>query len=501
MKGRYLIIIILVISSFEIKAQISGIHNFYTQNLFYFSSAHTGDKNRLAAFMDYRNHLSSLDNSLESGSFGIHSPVSSKMNLGGIIRTERIGLFETLSARLDYAYRTNISTDGILALGINGGVIQKNLNIENAIVFDTGDPTLTPDYSESYNWFAGASVNYQFKNFNVDFAVPAIYKSGGVIFKNFLTYLSYTINTKSEKWVFQPSLSFNYYDKKQLVYHINLMTDYDNIFWFQPTWKSNNSFVVSAGVNLRKIGIGYAYETNSSALSAIGGPSHEIFLSYGFFKTKILPGDTAGVGAYQSHLKRKIGDKTYEEYINSNNYSFYGSLISLSDSMHREEVKRDSLKTVARMDSIQKILNDSLFIVRQDSLEIARQDSVRKRTLRHLSAEDLIILEKGVHFELGSAVINTEYRKYLNEVAQLIINNKQIKVLISGHTCDLGTEEANLRFSVDRSEAVKYYLIQQGVDPDRVSTDVKLDAIPVAPNTNEENRKLNRRVSFSIIKE
>jgi type IX secretion system PorP/SprF family membrane protein len=473
-----------------LKAQVTGIHNFYTINPFYFSPAHTGDKEQFAAFLDYRDHLIGLNPSLKSANFGLHAPITKHMNLGGLIRTERLGLFETLSARLDYAFRTKIAENHILAFGINGGAMQRNLSIENAVVFETGDPTLSPDYAQDYIWFAGASVNYQFKNLSFDFGIPVLYKSNTNYFKNYWAFLAYNIITKGQKWMFQPSAALHYLENKKLGYNANLLINYDNTFWVQPTYKANRSIAVSVGVNLRKIGIAYAYETNSSNLSVIGGPSHEIMISYGFFKTKALPVEDS---AYSHQLVPKIGDKTYEEYISSDNYGFYGSIINLTDSMHREEVKRDSIRTVVRRDSLQRVY--------KDSLEVVKRDSVRKHTLRHLSDDELKLLETGVHFELGSASIDSKSREYLNKVAILIKNNENIRVLITGHTCDLGSEEANLRFSMDRAEAVKYYLIRQGVSPGRVSTDGKLDAEPVVPNISEENRKLNRRVTFSIIRE
>jgi outer membrane protein OmpA-like peptidoglycan-associated protein len=383
-----------------------------------------------------------------------------------------------------------VAEQQVLSFGINGGVMQRNLNFENAIVFEAGDPTLTPDYAKAYVWFAGAGLNYRFKHLNFDFAIPVLYKTNANYYKNYWAYLSYGIYSKSQKWLFEPSAAIHYFEGKQMGYNINLRIDYANVFWVQPTYKANRSIAVSAGVNFRKLGVAYAYETNSGSLAAIGGPSHEIMLTYGFQKGRELPPEDT---LYRHDLIRKIGDKTYEEYISADNYGFYGSIINLTDSMHREEVKRDSIRYVMRMDSLQQVY--------RDSMEIVRRDSVRRHTLRHLSDDELKLLEEGVHFELGSASIDAKSREYLNRVAGLIKNNINIKVLITGHTCDLGTEEANLRFSMDRAEAVKYYLIRQGVDPSRVSTDGKLDAEPVVPNINEANRKLNRRVSFSIIRE
>lgn len=490
------------------EAQIYNIHNFYTQNMFFYAPAHTGDKEQFAAFADYRNHLTGIPDAIQTASVGLHSPITKKMNLGGLIKTQRVGLFETLSGRLDYSFRTHITDNQTIGLGINGGVMQRNLNVDGAIVADPNDPTLFPDYEKKIIYFAGASLNYKFKKLNFDIGIPSIYRSADLLNTNYFSYLSYDIFSKNRYWQFQPSVLAVYNSSKIFDTHINLLINYDNIFWIQPTYKLNGSIVVSAGINLKKIGIGYAYETNSGALSYIGGASHEIILTYGFFKKRIHPSDSSEIYDYNNpKLKGKINGKTYEEYVSSNNYGFYNNIMELTDSIHKEEIKKqDSIKSVANEDSIkQALLNqarqDSINRARIDSSEQAKKDSIRKHTLRHLNDNELKILQKGVHFELNSAMLTQDARNYLDSVAKLIINNKNIKVLITGYTCDLGTEEVNLRFSIDRAESVEYYLLQQGVPSDRISTNAGLDAEPVVPNTSEHNRKLNRRVSFSIIKE
>ncbi len=498
------------------EAQVYNIHNFYTQNLFYYAPAHTGDKGQLAAFADYRNHLTEINDAAETAVVGLHSPITKKMNLGGLIKTQRVGLFETVSARLDYSFRTHISDNQAVSFGVNAGALQRNLNLDNVIVADLDDPTLLPDYTKKTLFFAGASLNYKFKNLSFDIGVPSIYQSTDLLNINYFSYLSYDIYSKNQIWQFQPSVLTIYNSSKIFDSHFNLLINYDNVFWIQPTYKLNGSIVISAGVNLKKIGIGYAYETNSGSLSYIGGASHEIILSYGFFKKRTREIDSSEISDYNNpKLKGKINGKTYEEYVSANNYGFYNNIMELTDSVHKEEVrKQDSIRAVANQDSIkQALLNqarqdslnqariDSLEQARIDSLEQAKRDSARQHALRHLSDDELKILQKGVHFKINSAMLTQDARNYLDSVAKLIIKNKNIKVLITGYTCDLGSEEVNLRFSIDRAESVKYYLIQQGVPPDRISTDAGLDSEPVAPNTDETNRKLNRRVSFSIIKE
>ncbi len=493
---------------FNVKAQIYNIHNFYSQNLFYYAPAHTGDKEQFAAFADYRNHLVNISDAVQTASFGLHSPITKKMNLGGLIKTQRFGLFETISGRIDYSFRTHITDNQTIGLGINGGVMQRNLNVNDAVAADPNDPVLMADYSKKNIFFAGASLNYRFKNLNFDIGIPSLYRSGDLLNTNYFSFLSYDMYSDNKIWMFQPSVAVVYNTSHIFDAHINLSVNYDNVFWIQPTYKLNGSIVVSAGVNLKKIGIGYAYETNSGALSYIGGASHEIILTYGFFKKRINSEDSVEyTNLNNPKLKGKINGKTYEQYVTSNNYGFYNNIMELTDSIHKEEIrKQDSVQAIAnqnliKQDLLNKARTDSVNQARIDSINLAKRDSVRKHALRHLSNEELKLLQKGVHFKLSSAMLTPEARTYLDSVADLIIKNKNIKVLITGYTCDLGTEEVNLRFSIDRSESVKYYLIQQGVPPERVSTNAGLDAEPVVPNTSEANRKLNRRVSFSIIKE
>ena len=126
---KILLFLLLLLYMLDGSAQVFSTHNFYTQNMFFYSPAHTGDKGQFAAFLDYRDQLSEIEDATQSAIVGFHSPITKNMNLGSLIKTERIGLFETLSGRLDYSFRAKISENQILAFGINGGVLQRNLNI------------------------------------------------------------------------------------------------------------------------------------------------------------------------------------------------------------------------------------------------------------------------------------------------------------------------------------------------------------------------------------
>ena len=70
---------------------------------------------------------------------------------------------------------------------------------------------------------------------------------------------------------------------------------------------------------------------------------------------------------------------------------------------------------------------------------------------------------------------------------------------IQGHTDSVGNEEANLRLSGKRAEAVRAYLISKGIDANSLTAEGFGSSQPIAPNDTKAGREANRRVVFEII--
>jgi len=87
----------------------------------------------------------------------------------------------------------------------------------------------------------------------------------------------------------------------------------------------------------------------------------------------------------------------------------------------------------------------------------------------------------------------------LDRVIKLFDEKSIQGVEISGHTCDLGSEEYNLKLSERRAQAIKDYLTSAGADPDSIKVNSFGETSPLVPNTSEENRKKNRRVEIKIL--
>ncbi len=109
------------------------------------------------------------------------------------------------------------------------------------------------------------------------------------------------------------------------------------------------------------------------------------------------------------------------------------------------------------------------------------------------------IIISGIWFDFDYAVIKDEYKPVFDSVVALIRNYPGRDILIEGHACAIGTDSYNMGLSLRRAAAAKQYLVGKGVSPERLHMRWYGERQPLADNTTEANRKLNRRVEFKII--
>lgn len=102
----------------------------------------------------------------------------------------------------------------------------------------------------------------------------------------------------------------------------------------------------------------------------------------------------------------------------------------------------------------------------------------------------------GGTFESNSAALTTEAESRLDELAQTLASRPELRIVIEGHTDSQGAESYNLALSRERADAVKNYLINQGVAASRMATQGYGEARPIAPNDNPAGRAQNRRVEI-----
>ena len=103
---------------------------------------------------------------------------------------------------------------------------------------------------------------------------------------------------------------------------------------------------------------------------------------------------------------------------------------------------------------------------------------------------------RDVWFEFDSDVLLPESQGKLDEVVRSLKMRENVSVLLSGHTCNLGSESYNLGLSERRANSVKAYLVANGIDPARLSTQGYGESLPIADNSTKTGREENRRVEI-----
>jgi outer membrane protein OmpA-like peptidoglycan-associated protein len=104
---------------------------------------------------------------------------------------------------------------------------------------------------------------------------------------------------------------------------------------------------------------------------------------------------------------------------------------------------------------------------------------------------------QGILFATGKADIQPESRPVLKEIASTMKQHGDLKILIEGHTDNVGSAASNLTLSDARAAAVKTALVADfGITADRITTKGLGDTKSVAPNTTPLGRAQNRRVEI-----
>ena len=111
------------------------------------------------------------------------------------------------------------------------------------------------------------------------------------------------------------------------------------------------------------------------------------------------------------------------------------------------------------------------------------------------------IVLKNIFFEFNSYLLKDESKIELNKLVRFMKHYSTIKIEISGHTDNVGTEEYNQSLSEDRAKAVTEYLVSSGISSERITFKGYGFSKPVASNETDEGRALNRRTEVTIIEQ
>jgi outer membrane protein OmpA-like peptidoglycan-associated protein len=147
-------------------------------------------------------------------------------------------------------------------------------------------------------------------------------------------------------------------------------------------------------------------------------------------------------------------------------------------------------------------------------LVIQGEDFFRVEKLIHLESDTTMEFEAPsikslriqfatIEFETGSAEVHDEMKPDLEKLVDFLLDNPGMTLKISGHTDSKGDPQKNFKLSDDRANSIRDYILERGnIEPERIEAKGFGSTMPIIKEEKtEEDRKLNRRVEFEIIKD
>lgn len=103
-----------------------------------------------------------------------------------------------------------------------------------------------------------------------------------------------------------------------------------------------------------------------------------------------------------------------------------------------------------------------------------------------------------IHFDFDMADIRPDDRSLLDRKAAILGANSGLRLRISGHADDRGSDEYNLALGSRRAAAAKNYLVNKGIDAGRIETVSFGEERPIDPGQDETSWQANRRDEFEV---
>ena len=109
------------------------------------------------------------------------------------------------------------------------------------------------------------------------------------------------------------------------------------------------------------------------------------------------------------------------------------------------------------------------------------------------------VILTAINFEANSSRIDFNGKTLLEGLVNTLKGQPGLRLEVSGHTDDQGAQDYNLWLSKRRAEAVRAYLIEQGIAADRLTAEGYGEFKPLADNSTEDGRDTNRRVELKVL--
>lgn len=499
-KQTYLFsLLVLMLLSIKVYAQQGHLTQFFNASL-YVNPAEAGAENKIRVGLNYRRQWPSIATGFTTRALNTDLMIG-KFGYGLIVSSNGAGTssLNQMNVLFNVAHHIQLTSKSRLSAGIQLGFTQYSIDA-NQLQFDS-------QYTQGLGY---DSNNSSGENISANSATT--FSSGiGLVYRysnKWNPSLSFSV-----KNLVEPRLSFTQYGDLVSLRQVNIFGDINRkitpkvsiIPYVYYSMHAKASYLQS-GVRLgyelasnQQFQVGFGILRKDAFLAYVGIPYKNLLvgLSYDINTSRLTPA-TNGVGAFEFSLLLKFKQKE-QEYI------------ALLDNS-KIEINSLAIKRPQELElSIQKELiftKPSLNggIIPENIDKVSVQSIIENKTSKSIPVQynsitpERMLNHYFVYFDSDKSTIKQEYFGMLNQLISELNSASNYIVLVNGHTDSDGDGLYNLYLGEARSQQVMRYLLEHGIDIDKIQTFTYGKTNPVVENSTEAKKAKNRRAEILIIR-
>ncbi|HBW87004.1 MAG TPA: hypothetical protein DEF82_09780 [Crocinitomicaceae bacterium] len=435
-------------------AQQTPQSSVYNYNRYAINPAYAGSSGCTDVTFSHLNQWVKVEGAPLTSYVGINTRLGKSFGVGGQVLIDKIGMVNQVSGLGSLSYGLNLGINHKIRIGASVGYNQYRVDPSSAIVFDPNDPIANGGVNSAGTINSELGLLYQFKNLEVAVASKQLIQSytnfsyngldGYGLRRHMNGLISYAIPV-NDNFTIKPSV-FAKGINSGFQTDMNADVIYKDFLYGGLGYRTQVGLIARVGVNIQDLFfIGYAYESPMANIASYSSGSHEVVLGLKFCKNK----------------------KKQQEIVKND---------------------RDTSNLVRNIE----IRVDTLVITKVDTIYIEKATISKK-----IDKSELI--NKNILFEFDKAIVQKVAYGELESLINILVDRPEIKIELQGHTDAVGAETYNVGLSKNRVNAVRDFLIANGIDTKRIICDYHGETKPKASNNNAIGRQENRRVEVRFI--
>lgn len=435
-------------------AQQTPQSSVYNYNRYAINPAYAGSSGCTDVTFSHLNQWVKVEGAPLTSYVGINTRLGKSFGVGGQVLIDKIGMVNQVSGLGSLSYGLNLGINHKIRIGASVGYNQYRVDPSSAIVFDPNDPIANGGVNSAGTINSELGLLYQFKNLEVAVASKQLIQSytnfsyngldGYGLRRHMNGLISYAIPV-NENFTIKPSV-FTKGINSGFQTDMNADVIYKDFLYGGLGYRTQVGLIARVGVNIQELFfIGYAYESPMANIASYSSGSHEVVLGLKFCKNK----------------------KKQQEIVKND---------------------RDTSNLVRNVE----IRVDTLVITKVDTIYIEKATISKK-------IDKSALINKNILFEFDKAIVQKVAYGELESLINILVDRPEIKIELQGHTDAVGAETYNVGLSKNRVNAVRDFLIANGIDTKRIICDYHGETKPKASNNNANGRQENRRVEVRFI--